>query len=155
VEGYGKSGLALLEKVVVAAIGFFGRGESRELPHRPKLAAVHVAVNAASVRKFARRAQIEARDIVRTIQRLDGDAADCRKLAFGGFHRPATVLILTLMLKSTIFREYDIRGVADAELLDPDVQQLGRAFGTYLQRNAGKHVVLGRDTRLSSPRLHD
>jgi phosphomannomutase / phosphoglucomutase len=58
------------------------------------------------------------------------------------------------MLKSTIFREYDIRGVADVELLDADIQVLGQAFGTYLQRHAGKNVALGRDTRLSSPRLH-
>ena len=59
------------------------------------------------------------------------------------------------MFKPTIFREYDIRGVADAELLDPDVEQLGRAMGTFLQRHAGPKVNLGRDTRLSSPRLRD
>jgi phosphomannomutase / phosphoglucomutase len=59
------------------------------------------------------------------------------------------------MFKPTIFREYDIRGAADVELLDPDVVQLGRAFGTYLQRHAGKRISLGRDTRLSSPRLRD
>src|SRR5690242_20573546 len=59
------------------------------------------------------------------------------------------------MLKSTIFREYDIRGVADVELLSDDVEQLGRAFGTYLQRNSGKRINLGRDTRLSSPRLRN
>jgi len=34
------------------------------------------------------------------------------------------------VLKPTIFREYDIRGVADAELLDGDVEILGQAFGT-------------------------
>jgi phosphomannomutase/phosphoglucomutase len=59
------------------------------------------------------------------------------------------------MLKSAIFREYDIRGAADVELLDADVETLGQAFGTYLQRHAGKQVNLGRDTRLSSPRLRD
>jgi phosphomannomutase/phosphoglucomutase len=59
------------------------------------------------------------------------------------------------MLKPTIFREYDIRGVADVELLDADIHLLGQAFGTFLQRHAGKKVALGRDTRLSSPRLHD
>ena len=59
------------------------------------------------------------------------------------------------MFKPTIFREYDIRGAADVELLDPDVEQLGRAFGTYLQRHQGKRISLGRDTRLSSPRLRD
>ena len=59
------------------------------------------------------------------------------------------------MLKPTIFREYDIRGVADVELPDDGVEQLGRALGTYLQRHGGKKITLGRDTRLSSPRLHD
>jgi len=59
------------------------------------------------------------------------------------------------MLKPAIFREYDIRGAADAELLDADVETLGQAFGTYLQRHAGLKVNLGRDTRLSSPRLRD
>jgi phosphomannomutase/phosphoglucomutase len=59
------------------------------------------------------------------------------------------------MFKPTIFREYDIRGAAGVELLDSDVAQLGRAFGTYLQRHAGKRISLGRDTRLSSPRLRD
>src|SRR5260370_29450487 len=59
------------------------------------------------------------------------------------------------MFKPTIFREYDIRGAADVELLDADVEQLGRAFGTYLQRHSGRRISLGRDTRLSSPRLRD
>jgi len=59
------------------------------------------------------------------------------------------------MLKPTIFREYDIRGVADEELLDPDVEILGQALGTYLQRHGGTKISLGRDTRLSSPRLRD
>jgi phosphomannomutase / phosphoglucomutase len=59
------------------------------------------------------------------------------------------------MLKSTIFREYDIRGIAENELPDVGAELLGQAFGTYLQRHAGKRVAAGRDTRLSSPRLHD
>jgi phosphomannomutase/phosphoglucomutase len=59
------------------------------------------------------------------------------------------------MLKPTIFREYDIRGVADLDLLDPDVELLGRAVGTYLLRNNGANINLGRDTRLSSPRLRN
>lgn len=59
------------------------------------------------------------------------------------------------MLTPTIFREYDIRGIADKELLSDDIAKLGQAFGTYLQRNAGPNITLGRDTRLSSPRLRD
>src|SRR5438876_1051657 len=59
------------------------------------------------------------------------------------------------MLKTTIFREYDIRGVADTELLSPDVVDLGRALGTLLQRKSGKRINLARDCRLSSTRLRD
>jgi phosphomannomutase/phosphoglucomutase len=58
------------------------------------------------------------------------------------------------MLKQSIFREYDIRGIADAELLDQDVQALGRALGTYLIRYSGRRICLGRDCRLSGQRLH-
>jgi phosphomannomutase/phosphoglucomutase len=59
------------------------------------------------------------------------------------------------MLKPTIFREYDIRGLADSELLSPDVEQLGLGLGTYLQRQAGRNINVGRDCRLSSTRLRD
>jgi phosphomannomutase/phosphoglucomutase len=59
------------------------------------------------------------------------------------------------MLKSTIFREYDIRGVAETELLSSDVVDLGRGLGTQIQRKSGRSITLGRDCRLSSPRLRD
>ena len=61
-----------------------------------------------------------------------------------------------MMLNPAIFREYDIRGIADTELQSPDIADLGRALGTLLQRHGGsKRISLGRDCRLSSPRLHD
>ncbi len=59
------------------------------------------------------------------------------------------------MLKQGIFREYDIRGIADVELRDADVEVLGRALGTYLIRHSGHTIALGRDCRLSGERLHD
>jgi phosphomannomutase/phosphoglucomutase len=59
------------------------------------------------------------------------------------------------MLKPTIFREYDIRGVAETELTTPDVVKLGRGLGTLLRRKAGPRINLGRDCRLSSTRLRD
>ncbi len=58
------------------------------------------------------------------------------------------------MLKPGIFREYDIRGIADEELRDEDVEALGRALGTYLIRHGGHTICLGRDCRLSGERLH-
>jgi phosphomannomutase/phosphoglucomutase len=59
------------------------------------------------------------------------------------------------MLKPSIFREYDIRGVADEELLSPDVSDLGRAIGTFLVRQGARQASLARDCRLSSTRLHE
>jgi phosphomannomutase/phosphoglucomutase len=63
--------------------------------------------------------------------------------------------ILRIMLLSTIFREYDIRGIADSELPSDGVNALGQAFGTYLIRQGSKKVNLARDCRKSSDRLHD
>ncbi len=51
-----------------------------------------------------------------------------------------------------IFREYDIRGLAEGELTPEVSAAVGKAFGTYLG-GSGK-VAVGRDVRLSSPRLN-
>ena len=64
------------------------------------------------------------------------------------------------MLKPTIFREYDIRGVAEVDLPSEGVELLGHALGTYLRRHSGHDpakaclITLGRDVRLSGDRLH-
>jgi phosphomannomutase/phosphoglucomutase len=58
------------------------------------------------------------------------------------------------MLEQGIFREYDIRGIADKELLDADVELLGRSLATYLIRHSGYRICLGRDCRLSGDRIH-
>ena len=54
-----------------------------------------------------------------------------------------------------IFREYDIRGVAETDLSDEVVLSLGRALGCYLSRQGCRRITLGRDCRLSSQRLRD
>src|SRR5258708_36784454 len=60
------------------------------------------------------------------------------------------------MLKPSIFREYDIRGIAESEPLSPDIALLGRGLGTYLKRRSGGNKInVGRDCRLSSTRLRD
>ena len=53
-----------------------------------------------------------------------------------------------------IFREYDIRGIAEEDLTDQVAYGIGRAFGTLVRRDGGRQVVLGHDVRDSSPRLH-
>ncbi|MCB9709149.1 MAG: phosphomannomutase/phosphoglucomutase [Myxococcales bacterium] len=56
-------------------------------------------------------------------------------------------------MNANIFREYDIRGVADRDMPDAFVADLGRAIGTFLTRKGASKIALGRDCRLSSPRL--
>ncbi len=52
-----------------------------------------------------------------------------------------------------VFREYDIRGVADRDYSDDFTRDLGRAMGTHFVRGGAQRIALGRDPRLSSPRL--
>src|ERR1700687_2445384 len=58
IEGNGESAAAVFEKILVALVGFFGRGEAGEHAHRPQLAAVAGRVNAARVGRFARVAEV-------------------------------------------------------------------------------------------------
>lgn len=53
-----------------------------------------------------------------------------------------------------IFREYDIRGVAARDLTDDVVRAIGLAIGEMACAGPGP-VVVGRDCRLSSPRIFD
>jgi phosphomannomutase/phosphoglucomutase len=58
------------------------------------------------------------------------------------------------MFPAHIFREYDIRGIAERDMPDELVIDLGRALATFLRRQGARRIALGRDCRLSSPRLH-
>lgn len=53
-----------------------------------------------------------------------------------------------------VFREYDIRGVAERDFPDGFVYDLGRAVGTYIREAGGRTMTIGRDCRTSSPRIH-
>jgi phosphomannomutase/phosphoglucomutase len=59
---------------------------------------------------------------------------------------------------SHIFREYDIRGVADRDLTDDVVRRIGQALGELLRPDESKappRLVVARDCRLSGPRLFE
>jgi len=58
-------------------------------------------------------------------------------------------------MNPAVFREYDIRGIAERDLTDAFTRSLGRTLGTFWARKGKKRVGLGRDCRLSSPRLHE
>ena len=54
-----------------------------------------------------------------------------------------------------VFREYDIRGVADRDFTDERCEQLGRAIGTFQRRAGKRRITLGRDCRLHSVRIRE
>ncbi len=58
-----------------------------------------------------------------------------------------------LCINPHLFRGYSIRGLADRDLLDEVVTRIGYAAGIYFSRLHKDAVVVGRDARLSSPRL--
>jgi phosphomannomutase / phosphoglucomutase len=53
-----------------------------------------------------------------------------------------------------VFREYDIRGIAERDFPDSFVSELADAIGEHLRLAGARHITLGRDCRLSSPRIH-
>lgn len=57
-------------------------------------------------------------------------------------------------MNPNVFREYDIRGVADVDLDSDFVRDLGRAVGTFHRRRGHQRIAIGRDCRVSSDRLH-
>lgn len=61
------------------------------------------------------------------------------------------------MIPRHIFREYDVRGVADRDLSDDLARRLGRAFASAVAPTDGTRpkVVVSRDGRASSPRLFE
>ena len=52
-------------------------------------------------------------------------------------------------MNESIFREYDIRGIADTDLTDEHVSNIASAFATYSDKFNVKKICVGRDCRLS------
>jgi phosphomannomutase/phosphoglucomutase len=59
------------------------------------------------------------------------------------------------LMNTEIFREYDIRGIAERDLTSPVVEALGRAFAAYIKPRGITAVAVGYDARMSSSRLCD
>ncbi len=53
----------------------------------------------------------------------------------------------------SIFKAYDIRGIVDKSLTEAAARSIGQAFGSEALARGVKEVAVGRDGRLSGPRL--
>ena len=58
-------------------------------------------------------------------------------------------------MNPAIFREYDIRGIADTDYDVEFARKLGRAYATYVADKNVKRVSVGRDARLTSNKYAD
>ncbi len=67
-------------------------------------------------------------------------------------------LWVAMSFNPNIFREYDIRGVADTDLTDELAESVGRAYAAMIAEafdtKKAPRIAVGRDGRLSGPRLH-
>lgn len=57
------------------------------------------------------------------------------------------------MINPAIFREYDIRGIADTDLADENVYLFAKGVGTYYRSLGENKIIVGRDVRISSKRI--
>jgi phosphomannomutase/phosphoglucomutase len=49
-----------------------------------------------------------------------------------------------------MFRQYDIRGIADKDMTADDVVLIGKGIGTYLRQQGNRKITVGRDCRRTS-----
>ncbi|MCU0236893.1 MAG: phosphomannomutase/phosphoglucomutase [Acidobacteria bacterium] len=59
------------------------------------------------------------------------------------------------MLNEAIFREYDIRGLAETELADANVERIAMAVAAIYVREGKKKIAVGMDGRPSSERIKE
>lgn len=60
-----------------------------------------------------------------------------------------------MVADKTIFREYDIRGIAGESITEEVVERIGKAYGTMVAEEGGIEVSVGYDCRKSSPAFRD
>lgn len=57
--------------------------------------------------------------------------------------------LIHMQINPLIFRGYDIRGIVDKDLNVQNIEAIGKAYGTFLNRRKIRQAVVGRDCRLS------
>jgi phosphomannomutase/phosphoglucomutase len=62
---------------------------------------------------------------------------------------------MTSAVDASLFKAYDIRGIVDRTLTTDAVRSIGAALGAEAIALGGQEIVVGRDGRLSGPKLRD
>jgi|SRR6185437_13023743 len=66
---------------------------------------------------------------------------------------PPAAPVQTGAIERSIFRAYDIRGVVGTSLTEDTARAIGRAVGSVMREKSLSDIVVGRDGRLSGPRI--
>ncbi len=103
---------------------------------------------AASYRRVHATEEEEIQEIPDAVSAIDEDEESKKKM-------DVDMLKVAQQLSPEIFREYDIRGIAGKTLTDEVVYTLGRAIGSEAYARGEQKIVVARDGRISSPRLHE
>ena len=61
--------------------------------------------------------------------------------------------VMEKFMNENIFREYDIRGIADIDLTNEVVYEIGKAFGFYLKKNNQISMSISGDVRNTTERI--
>ncbi len=62
---------------------------------------------------------------------------------------------ITKNINPNIFREYDLRGIAETDLTEDVAYTLGKSYGTYMTNQGQTKVIIGHDNRTTSPMLNN
>lgn len=61
---------------------------------------------------------------------------------------------ITKGINENLFREYDLRGIAQDDIQEDVAYTIGKSFGSYIQKTNNYKAIVGHDNRLSSPAIH-
>ncbi|WP_269618801.1 phosphomannomutase/phosphoglucomutase [Zhongshania sp. BJYM1] len=117
-----------------------GKAETRAEPSLEQALAKKLSANRQG--KLTKRDNFPALDSAPPLPELASDKPSRTR------HDPTT------RIAESCFRAYDIRGIADTDLNDNTCFAIGRAIGSEALHRGQTKLLLGRDGRLSSPRIH-
>lgn len=117
----------------IALLGQYARESREATPPRTGRAQGTAAVGPAFESAESRGVEVEE---------LDSDPAE-----------PLAGTSATVDIPKSLFRAYDVRGIAREAVTAPLAQLLGRAVASLIQEQGGQRVAVARDSRLSSPEL--
>lgn len=104
-------------------------------------------------RRVAGQSSADEPTLSQSLQQDASIASEARALDVDASPTVPPVLVPAVQIATEMFRAYDIRGVVGKDLNPGVAALIGQAIGSVMQAQGLRHVVVGRDGRLSGPEL--